>query len=35
VTQVIRDVKLLPGQAAPRPATINDDVRDNTGGADG
>jgi ferric-dicitrate binding protein FerR (iron transport regulator) len=30
VTQVIRDVKLLPGAAEPRPATVNDDVRDNT-----
>jgi hypothetical protein len=30
VTQVINDVKLLPGQAAPRPAAVNDPVRDNT-----
>src|SRR6186713_2678019 len=30
VTQVIKDVKLLPGQAEPRPASVNDDVRDNT-----
>src|SRR3982074_1801092 len=26
VTQIIKDVKLLPGQAAPRPAAVNDDV---------
>lgn len=30
VTQVIRDVKLLPKQAAPRPATVSDPVRDGT-----
>ncbi|HEX4667918.1 MAG TPA: FecR family protein [Chthoniobacterales bacterium] len=30
VTQVVRDVKLLPGQAAPRPATISDQVRQGT-----
>ena len=30
VTQVVRDVKLLPGQAAPRPATISDQVREGT-----
>src|SRR2546423_15571068 len=30
VSQVIRDVKLLPGQAAPRPAKISDQVRDGT-----
>jgi hypothetical protein len=26
VTRIIKDVKLLPGQAAPRPAAVNDDV---------
>ena len=31
VTQVIKDVKLLPSQAAPKPATVNDDVRGDTG----
>ncbi|PZR74867.1 MAG: hypothetical protein DLM52_08685, partial [Chthoniobacterales bacterium] len=30
VTQVVKDVKLLPEQAAPRPATVNDEVRDGT-----
>ena len=30
VTQVVSDVKLLPEQAAPRPAAINDPVRDGT-----
>ncbi len=30
VTQVIRDVKLLPGQAAPRPASISDQIREGT-----
>src|SRR5436305_693086 len=30
VTQVIKDVKLLPGQAAPRPAAVSDDVRGDT-----
>src|SRR5438045_5207430 len=30
VTQVIKDVKLLPGQAAPRPAVVSDDVRGDT-----
>ena len=30
VTQVVRDVKLLPGQAAPRPAAISDQVREGT-----
>src|SRR5688572_26581527 len=30
VTQVIRDVKLLPGQAEPRPATVSDKVRGDT-----
>ncbi|MEP6811000.1 MAG: hypothetical protein ABI992_12215, partial [Chthoniobacterales bacterium] len=26
VTQVIRDVKILPGEAAARPAAVNDEV---------
>ncbi|MEO5721227.1 MAG: hypothetical protein ABIR71_07140 [Chthoniobacterales bacterium] len=26
VTQIIQDVKILPGQAAPRPAAVNDAV---------
>jgi hypothetical protein len=30
VTQVVKDVKLLPGQAAPRPAQVRDEVRDGT-----
>src|SRR5438105_570037 len=30
VTQVIKDVKLLPGQAAPRPAAVSDDVKGDT-----
>jgi hypothetical protein len=30
VTQIVRDVKLLPEQASPRPATVNDSVRDGT-----
>jgi hypothetical protein len=30
VSQVIKDVKLLPNQAAPRPALISDQVRDGT-----
>ncbi|MDQ2867598.1 MAG: FecR domain-containing protein [Verrucomicrobiota bacterium] len=30
VTQIVKDVKLLPGQAAPRPASVNDTVHDNT-----
>ncbi|HEY2714041.1 MAG TPA: FecR domain-containing protein [Chthoniobacterales bacterium] len=30
VTQVVKDVKLLPGQAAPRPAQVSDEVRDGT-----
>src|SRR5213075_2117148 len=30
VTQVIQDVKVLPSNAAPRPATVNDDVRQGT-----
>ncbi|MGI8438139.1 MAG: hypothetical protein ACR2NX_14785 [Chthoniobacterales bacterium] len=28
VTQVVRDVKLLPGNAKARPASLNDEVRD-------
>ena len=28
VTQVIQDVKIVPGQAAPRPAIVNDEVRE-------
>ena len=28
VTQAVKDVKLLPPQAAPRPAAVNDSVRD-------
>ena len=28
VTQVVKDVKLLPTGAAARPATVNDEVRD-------
>ena len=31
VTQIIRDVKLLPSDAAARPAVVNDKVSDNTG----
>src|SRR4051794_9038152 len=31
VTQVVNDVKLLPNQAAPRPAAINDEVNHETG----
>lgn len=31
VTQVIKDVKLLPGQAAPRPAAVNDTVSHDSG----
>ena len=31
VTQVVKDVKLLPAQAAPRPATLRDEVREDTG----
>ena len=27
VSQVIKDVKILPGQAAPRPARVSDEVR--------
>ena len=30
VTQVVQDVKLLPSNAAPRPAAINDNVRQGT-----
>src|SRR4051812_9978758 len=30
VSQVIKDVKLLPAQAAPRPAVVSDQVRDGT-----
>ena len=30
VTQVIQDVKLLPSNASPRPATMNDNVRQGT-----
>ena len=30
VTQVVQDVKLLPQQAAPRPAAVNDPVREGT-----
>src|SRR3954454_15912351 len=30
VTQVVKDVKILPAQAAPRPATTNDTVRGDT-----
>ncbi|MGH8165502.1 MAG: FecR domain-containing protein, partial [Rhodanobacteraceae bacterium] len=30
VTQVIKDVKLLPGQAAPRPAAVSDEVKNGT-----
>jgi FecR protein len=30
VTEVVRDVKLLPTGAAPRPATVSDEVRDGT-----
>src|SRR5437588_10514612 len=30
VTQVIKDVKLLPGQAAPRPAVVSDNVKGDT-----
>lgn len=31
VTQIIRDVKLLPSEAAARPAAVNDKVSENTG----
>src|ERR1051325_1214234 len=30
VTRIIREVKLLPAQAAPKPAVLNDAVNDNT-----
>src|SRR5205085_1714126 len=30
VTQVVNDVKLLPNLAAPRPATVNDEVMQDT-----
>src|ERR1700680_299352 len=30
ITQIIKDVKLLPNQAAPRPAVVNDDVKGDT-----
>jgi FecR-like protein len=30
VTQVIQDVKLLPSNATPKPAAVNDDVREGT-----
>ena len=30
VTHVVKEVSLLPGQAAPRPAAINDEVREGT-----
>lgn len=30
VTRIIREVKLLPSQAAPKPAALNDAVNDNT-----
>src|SRR5438132_4692686 len=30
VTRIIKDVRLLPAQAAPRPAVVNDNVRDGT-----
>jgi hypothetical protein len=31
VTQIIRDVKLLPSESDPRPATVNDKVAEDTG----
>jgi len=31
VTQIIRDVRLLPNEAAPRPAEVNDRVAEDTG----
>jgi hypothetical protein len=31
VTQIIRDVRLLPSQAATRPATVNDKISEDTG----
>jgi len=30
VTQVVQDVKVVPSNAAPRPATVNDTVRQGT-----
>src|SRR5438067_347647 len=30
VTQIIKDVQLLPSEAAPRPAAVRDHVRDGT-----
>jgi mannose-6-phosphate isomerase-like protein (cupin superfamily) len=30
ISQVIKDVKVLPGQAAPRPASVNDNIREGT-----
>jgi hypothetical protein len=30
VTEVVKDVKLLPSGGAPRPAAVSDDVRDGT-----
>ena len=30
VTEVVKDVKLLPTGGAPRPATVSDEVRDGT-----
>ncbi|MEP6822648.1 MAG: hypothetical protein ABI946_09900, partial [Chthoniobacterales bacterium] len=30
VSQIVKDVKLLPNQAAPRPANVSDEVRDGT-----
>ena len=30
VTHIVREVNILPGQAAPRPAQVNDEVRDDT-----
>ncbi len=30
VTQIIQDVRLLPTNASPRPATVNDNVRQGT-----
>ena len=30
VTQVIQDVRVLPSNAAPRPAAVNDDIRHGT-----
>src|SRR2546430_9431476 len=30
VTRIIKDVRLLPAQAAPRPAVVNDNVRSGT-----